>query len=45
MIFDYPLLLLLAPVVALALGLIATLARRRRVTRAMAWSPATGAAA
>ena len=45
MIFDYPLLLLLAPVVALALGLIATLARRRRVTRAMAWSPTTGAAA
>ena len=45
MIFDYPLLLLLAPVVALALGLVATLARRRRVTRAMAWSPATGAAA
>ncbi|HEY7026315.1 MAG TPA: VWA domain-containing protein [Gemmatimonadales bacterium] len=45
MIFDYPLLLVLAPLVALALGLIATLARRRRVTRAMAWSPTTGEAA
>jgi Ca-activated chloride channel homolog len=45
MIFDYPLLLLLAPLVALAIGLIATLGRRRRVTKAMAWSPVTGEAA
>jgi Ca-activated chloride channel family protein len=45
MIFDYPLLLLLAPVVALALGLVTALARRRRVLRSAAWSPTTGEAA
>ncbi len=42
MTFDAPLLLLLAPVVALAVGLGAWLARRRRVRLARRWSPALG---
>jgi Ca-activated chloride channel family protein len=42
MMFEAPLLLALAPVLALALGLLAWLARRRRVRLAAAWSPALG---
>lgn len=38
MSFDSPLLLLLAPVIAAALGLVALLARRRRIARSAAWS-------
>ena len=38
MSFDSPLLLLLAPLLAAALGLVALLARRRRIARASAWS-------
>jgi Ca-activated chloride channel family protein len=42
MIFEAPLLLALAPVLALALGVLAWLARRRRVRLAAAWSAALG---
>ena len=42
MIFEAPLLLALAPALALALGLLAWWARRRRVRLAMAWSAALG---
>ena len=42
MIFDYPWLLLLAPVLAGVFGVIALVARRRRVARAAAWSASTG---
>jgi Ca-activated chloride channel family protein len=45
MIFEAPLLLVLAPVVAVALGLLAWMARRRRLRLAAAWSRAFGAAA
>ncbi len=38
MSFDSPLLLLLAPIIAAALGLVALLARRRRIARSAAWS-------
>jgi Ca-activated chloride channel family protein len=38
MTFDSPLLLALAPVLAFALGTMALLARRRRISRASAWS-------
>ncbi len=39
MTFDSPLLLLLAPVIALGIGVVALAARRRRIARAMAWAP------
>lgn len=39
MSFDSPLLLLLAPVLALLIGGVALVARRRRIARAGAWSP------
>ena len=39
MIFDSPLLLLLAPVLGLAVGLLTWSARRRRIRLAGAWSP------
>lgn len=42
MSFDTPLLLYAAPVVALALGLLAGLARRRRIRAATLWSEALG---
>ena len=42
MIFEAPLLLALAPILAFALGLLAWLARRRRVQLAAAWSLALG---
>jgi Ca-activated chloride channel family protein len=42
MIFEAPLLLALAPILALALGVLAWLARRRRVRLATAWSAALG---
>jgi Ca-activated chloride channel family protein len=42
MIFDAPLLLLLAPALALALGFAAWLGRRRRIRLARRWSPALG---
>ena len=42
MIFDAPLLLLLAPLVGAALGFAAWLARRRRIRLARRWSPALG---
>lgn len=42
MTFDAPLLLFLAPVVGLALGFAAWLARRRRIRLARRWSPALG---
>ncbi|HEX9054690.1 MAG TPA: VWA domain-containing protein [Gemmatimonadales bacterium] len=42
MIFETPLLLVLAPVLALALAALAWLARRRRVRLATAWSAALG---
>ena len=42
MIFDSPFLLILAPVIAAVLGVIAWLARRRRIARATEWSPETG---
>jgi Ca-activated chloride channel homolog len=42
MTFDAPLLLFLAPVLALAFGLGAWLARRRRVRLARRWSPSLG---
>nr|MBP9198806.1 VWA domain-containing protein [Gemmatimonadales bacterium] len=42
MSFDSPLLLLLAPLVAAAIGLVALLARRRRIARAAAWSAELG---
>jgi Ca-activated chloride channel homolog len=45
MIFDYPLLLLLAPVVAVVFGVVAWVARRRRIVRAAAWSSDVGARA
>lgn len=45
MTFDSPLLLLLAPVLGLAVGAVALLARRRRVARAGAWSPELAARA
>ncbi len=38
MTFDSPLLLALAPLLGLGLGVIALLARRRRISRASAWS-------
>jgi Ca-activated chloride channel homolog len=38
MTFDAPVLLVLAPVLAVAVGVVALLARRRRVSRAAAWS-------
>lgn len=42
MIFESPLLLALAPVLAVGLGALAWLARRRRIRLAAAWSPALG---
>ncbi|MBK7924398.1 MAG: VWA domain-containing protein [Gemmatimonadetes bacterium] len=42
MSFDSPLLLLLAPGIAAAIGLVALLARRRRIARAAAWSAELG---
>jgi Ca-activated chloride channel family protein len=42
MIFDAPLLLLLAPVLGVAIGLGAWLGRRRRIRLARHWSPALG---
>ncbi|HEX6614981.1 MAG TPA: hypothetical protein VF046_01630, partial [Gemmatimonadales bacterium] len=42
MMFDAPLLLLLAPVLGMALGLAAWLGRRRRIRLARRWSPALG---
>ena len=42
MTFDGPLLLFLAPVVALAFGFAAWLARRRRIRMARRWSPSLG---
>ncbi len=42
MTFDAPLLLFLAPLVALALGFAAWLGRRRRIRLARRWSPAIG---
>ncbi len=45
MIFETPLLLALAPVIALAFGVMAWLARRRRVRLAEAWSKGLGRAA
>jgi Ca-activated chloride channel homolog len=42
MMFDTPLLLLLAPVLGLALGFAAWLGRRRRIRLARRWSPALG---
>jgi Ca-activated chloride channel homolog len=42
MTFDAPLLLFLAPVVALAFGFAAWLARRRRIRLARRWSPSLG---
>jgi len=39
MTFDTPVLLLLAPLIALGIGVIALVARRRRIARAAAWSP------
>jgi Ca-activated chloride channel homolog len=42
MTFDAPLLLFLAPVVALAFGLAAWLARGRRIRMARRWSPSLG---
>ncbi len=38
MTFDTPLLLLLAPLLAVGIGVIALVARRRRIARAAAWS-------
>ncbi len=43
--FDTPLLAPIAPIVGLVLGLVAWLARRRRVRAADRWSPALGRAA
>ncbi|HEU4587482.1 MAG TPA: VWA domain-containing protein [Gemmatimonadales bacterium] len=45
MIFEAPLLLLFAPLLALAFGALAWMARRRRIRLAAAWSRALGAAA
>ena len=42
MTFDAPLLLLLSPVLAIAFGIGAWLARRRRIRLARSWSPALG---
>ena len=42
MTFDAPLLLFLAPVIALAVGFGAWLSRRRRIRMARRWSPALG---
>ena len=42
MMFDSPLLLLLAPVLGLALGFAAWLGRGRRIRLARRWSPALG---
>ncbi len=39
MTFDTPLLLLLAPLIALGIGVVALVARQRRVARAAAWAP------
>lgn len=39
MTFDSPLLLLLAPLIALGIGAVALLARRRRIARAAVWAP------
>lgn len=44
MTFDTPLLLVLAPVVAVGVGFLSVLARRRRIARAAAWSPVLAAA-
>ena len=43
MTFDTPLLLVLAPVVAVGVGFLSVLARRRRIARASAWSPVLAA--
>ncbi|HZE73891.1 MAG TPA: hypothetical protein VE091_01205, partial [Gemmatimonadales bacterium] len=45
MIFEAPFLLALAPLLAVALGALAWVARRRRVAFATAWSAALGRAA
>ncbi|HEU4587001.1 MAG TPA: VWA domain-containing protein [Gemmatimonadales bacterium] len=45
MIFEAPLLLLFAPLLAIAFGALAWMARRRRIRLAAAWSRALGAAA
>ncbi|MEP6572453.1 MAG: VWA domain-containing protein [Gemmatimonadota bacterium] len=45
MSFDNPLLLILAPVLALVVGMLAWMARGRRIARASAWSPETAALA
>jgi Ca-activated chloride channel family protein len=45
MIFDSPILLILAPVFALAVGMLAWMARARRIARAAAWSAETAALA
>lgn len=45
MIFEAPLLLLFAPLLGLAFGALAWMARRRRIRLAAAWSRALGAAA
>jgi hypothetical protein len=42
MTFDAPLLLFLAPVLALAFGFAAWMARRRRIRLARRWSPSLG---
>jgi Ca-activated chloride channel homolog len=42
MTFDAPLLLFLAPVIALAVGFAAWLSRRRRIRMARRWSPSLG---
>lgn len=43
--FEQPVLLLVAPALALVVGLLAWLARRRRIRAATAWSPVLGARA
>src|SRR3954468_24991724 len=45
MIFEAPLLLLFAPLLAIAFGALAWMARRRRIRLAAAWSRALGSAA
>lgn len=45
MTFERPVLLWLVPLLAIAIGLLATWARRRRVQASAAWSPALGAEA
>lgn len=39
MTFDTPILLILAPLIALGIGVLALLGRRRRISRALAWAP------